>query len=395
MDISSEMLLNLLPLFLFNVLGVRTAAIGAIEGVAESASSLLKMFSGWLSDRLGKRKHLAVLGYGVSTLVKPFLYFVTTWTGVLAVRFGDRVGKGIRTAPRDALVADSVDECQRGIAFGLHRAGDTAGAVVGIGIALLILLATERGAVELSRASFQLVVLASMVPAMLAVLVLALGARETPIEGQKAKPPKLTLAGFDRRFRFFLVVMVVFTLGNSSDAFLILRAQNAGLTVPGVLGMMLTFNLVYAVVSSPVGALSDRFGRRRFLVAGWLLYAVVYLGFAGATEGWHTWALMGVYGVYYGMTHGVAKAFVADLVPRERRGTAYGVYSAAVGVTALPASILAGLLWQGFGPWRGLGPSAPFLAGSALALLAAVLLASMRSGPGASTRADATSQIVG
>jgi len=386
MDISSEMIMNLLPLFLFNVLGVRTAAIGAIEGVAESTASLLKMFSGWLSDKLGERKKLAVVGYAVSTVVKPFLYLATTWGGVLAVRFGDRVGKGIRTAPRDALVADSVDESQRGIAFGLHRAGDTAGAVVGIGIALLILLATQRGSMELSRGSFQLIVLASMVPAILAVLVLALGARETKIEGARARPPKLSLAGFDRRFRYFLLVIVVFTLGNSSDAFLILRAQNAGLTVPGVLGMMLTFNLVYALVSSPVGALSDRFGRRRFLVIGWLLYSVVYLGFARATAGWHTWALMGVYGLYYGMTHGVAKAFVADLVPPERRGTAYGIYSAAVGVMALPASLIAGVLWQGVGTWGGFGPSAPFLAGSALALVATVLLAAMPRGATSRTR---------
>jgi MFS family permease len=386
MDISSEMIMNLLPLFLFNVLGVRTAAIGAIEGVAESTASLLKMFSGWLSDKLGKRKRLAVVGYAVSTVVKPFLYLVSTWGGVLAVRFGDRVGKGIRTAPRDALVADSVDERQRGIAFGLHRAGDTAGAVVGIGIALLILLATQRGAVELSRGSFQIIVLASMVPAILAVLVLALGARETKIEGSRARPPKLSLAGFDRRFRYFLLVIVVFTLGNSSDAFLILRAQNAGLTVAGVLGMMLTFNLVYAVVSSPAGALSDRLGRRRFLVIGWLFYAVVYLGFAKATAGWHTWALMGVYGVYYGMTHGVAKAFVADLVPKERRGTAYGVYSAAVGVTALPASLIAGVLWQGVGGWSGFGPGAPFLAGAILALVATILLVLMPRGATARTR---------
>ena len=386
MDISSEMIMNLLPLFLFNVLGVRTAAIGAIEGVAESTASLLKMFSGWLSDKMGKRKSLAVIGYAVSTVVKPFLYLATTWGGVLAVRFGDRVGKGIRTAPRDALVADSVDKSQRGIAFGLHRAGDTAGAVVGIGIALLILLATQRGSVELSRGSFQFVVLASMVPAILAVLVLALGAKETKIEGARARPPRLSLAGFDRRFKYFLLVIVVFTLGNSSDAFLILRAQNAGLTVPGVLGMMLTFNLVYALVSSPVGALSDRFGRRRFLVVGWLLYAVVYLGFAKATAGWHTWALMGVYGLYYGMTHGVAKAFVADLVPPERRGTAYGIYSAAVGVMALPASLIAGVLWQGVGAWGGFGPGAPFLVGSALALVATILLVAMPRGATSPTR---------
>ena len=386
MDISSEMLLNLLPLFLFNVLGVRTAAIGAIEGVAESTASLLKMFSGWLSDRLGTRKKLAVLGYGVSTLVKPFLYLATTWGAVLAVRFGDRVGKGIRTAPRDALVADSVDERQRGLAFGLHRAGDTAGAVVGIGIALLVLLATQRGGAALSRSTFQAVVLASLVPSVLAVLVLAFGARETAVAARDARPPRLSLAGFDRRFRLFLVIVILFTLGNSSDAFLILRAQNAGLTVAGVLGMMLTFNLVYAAVSSPAGAMSDRFGRRRFLVGGWLLYAGVYFGFARASSGWHTWALMAVYGVYYGLTHGVAKAYVADLVPPERRGTAYGVYSAAVGITALPASLVAGLLWQGAGRWGGFGPSAPFLFGAALALAAALMLAAL---PGGSQRAGA------
>jgi len=372
-DVSSEMILNLLPLFLFNVLGVRTYAIGAIEGAAESSASLLKMFSGWLSDRLRARKRLAVLGYAVSTAAKPFLYAATGWTGVLGVRLADRIGKGIRTAPRDALIADSVNERQRGIAFGLHRAGDTAGAAVGIGIALAVLLATRGGATALTRGTFQTVVLVSMIPAVLAVLVLALGARETRICGTSA-PPRFSLVGFDRRFRMFLLVVVVFTLGNSSDAFLILRAQHAGLSVAGILGMMLTFNLVYAAVSSPVGALSDRLGRRGFLIGGWLLYAVVYFGFARATAGWQTWALMAVYGVYYGATHGVAKAYVADLVPRERRGTAYGVYNAAVGVTAFPASLIAGLLWQGAGEWAGFGPGAPFLFGAGLAVLATVML---------------------
>ncbi|MBN2565048.1 MAG: MFS transporter [Candidatus Eisenbacteria bacterium] len=374
-DISTEMLINLLPLFLAGVLGVRTAAIGLIEGVAESSASLLKMLSGWLSDRLGTRKRLAVLGYGLSTVVKPFLYIATTWTAVLAVRFGDRVGKGIRTAPRDALIADSVDHRQRGLAFGLHRAGDTAGAMIGIGIALLVVLAGRRTGVDLDRSTFQTVVLLSMLPAVLAVLVLAVGARDTcPCKGSAA-PPRLTLAGLDRRFRLFLAIVALFTLGNSSDAFLILRARNAGLSVAGVLGMMMTFNLVYAIVSSPMGALSDRFGRRRFLVVGWVLYAVVYLGFARATAGWQTWGLMGAYGVYYGMTYGVAKAYVADLVPAEKRGTAYGVYNAVVGVVAFPASLIAGLLWQGFGKWSGFGPSAPFLFGAVLALVAAVLLA--------------------
>lgn len=373
-DISSEMIVNLIPLFLLNVLGVRTSLIGVIEGTAETTASILKLFSGWFSDRMGRRKWLAVLGYGISTVAKPFLYFAGSWGTVLSVRFADRVGKGVRTAPRDALIADSVDERRRGIAFGLHRAGDTAGAVIGIGVALAVLLAVQRNTELLTRSTFQLIVLASMVPAVLAVIVLAFGARETCIPGERRRPPSFSLAGFDSRFRRFLVIIVLFTLGNSSDAFLILRAQNAGLSVAGVLGMLITFNLVYSVVSSPAGALSDRLGRRRFLVVGWLLYALVYAGFAAARAGWQTWALMGVYGVYYGLTHGTAKAFVADLVPADRRGTAYGVYNAAVGVTAFPASLIAGLLWQGAGGWNGFGPSAPFIFGGALALVATLLL---------------------
>ncbi|MFH1501815.1 MAG: MFS transporter [Candidatus Eisenbacteria bacterium] len=373
-DISTEMLTNVLPLFLFNVLGVRTMAIGVIEGVAESTASLLKMYSGWLSDRLGTRKRLAVLGYAVSTVAKPFLYLATSWGGVLGVRFAERVGKGIRTAPRDALVADSVNEGQRGIAFGLHRAGDTAGAVIGIGVALAIVVVAGRGGLDLTRSTFQTIVLVSLIPAVLAVLVLAFGSRDTKVARCGGRLPDLTLRGFDRRFRLFVLIVIVFTLGNSSDAFLILRAQDAGLSVAGILGMMLTFNLVYAVAATPMGALSDRFGRRRFLVGGWLLYAAVYVGFARASAGWQTWALMGVYGVYYAMTHGVAKAYVADLVPAERRGTAYGVYSAAVGVTAFPASLIAGVLWQGAGRWTGLGPGAPFVFGAVLAFAASAML---------------------
>ena len=380
-DISSEMVSNLLPLFLANVLGVRTGLIGLIEGVAETTASLLKMVSGWLSDRLGRRKALAVAGYALSTAAKPFLYFATTWPAVLAVRFADRAGKGLRTAPRDALVADSVAPGQRGLAFGLHRAGDTAGAFVGLLAALAVLRLAQGSGAGLARATFQSVVLLSLIPAALAVLTLALGAREQRPSGPAARLPRLTLSGFDRRFRWFLVVVVVFTLGNSSDAFLILRAQHAGLSAAGVLGMMLTFNLVYTLVSAPAGALSDRVGRRRLLVAGWGLYALVYLGFALARAGWHAWALMAVYGVYYGLTEGAARALVADLVPAERRGTAYGVFHAAVGLAALPASLLAGVLWQGAFGWAGLGAGAPFGVGAALALLASVGLAAMPGPP--------------
>ena len=372
-DISSNMLWDLMPLFLANVLGVKANVIGLIEGVAETTASLLKIFSGWLSDRLQARKWLTVGGYGLSTLAKPFLYFVTSWWGVLAVRFADRVGKGVRTAPRDALVADSIDPRHRGLAFGLHRMGDTLGAALGILIALLIVQASQAGAVTLTRETFQTVVLASIIPAVLGVVVLALGARDIPVTSQR-EAPRLTLRGFDRRFYVLLVAVVVFTLGNSADAFLILRAQERGLSAVGVMGMVLTFNLVYALVSGPAGALSDRIGRQRLIVGGWVVYGLLYLGFALAETAGQMWALFGLYGIYYGAVEGNARALVADLVPEAKRGTAYGVYNAAVGLMALPASVIAGVLWSGLGGWEGFGPRAPFLFGAALALVAVFIL---------------------
>jgi MFS family permease len=382
-DVSSEMLFNLLPIFLFNVLGARTSLIGVIEGVAESTASLLKMVSGWLSDRLQKRKALAVFGYALSTAAKPLLYVANNWLWVLGMRFADRTGKGLRTAPRDALLADSVDEGHRGLAFGLHRAGDTGGAVVGILIALVVVVATEGGGM-LERSTFQRIVLLSLIPAGLAVLVLAFGAHDVPPVRRSAattgpgERTDVSLRKRDGGFLTFLVIIVLFTLGNSSDAFLILRAEQAGLSVVGILGMMLTFNLVYASLSGPSGALSDRIGRKTLLVVGWSVYAAVYLGFAAANAGWQTWALMAVYGVYYGVSEGVARAFVADLVPAAQRGSAFGAYHAAVGLTALPASLIAGILWQGVGEWQGYGPSAPFLFGAAMAFLAVMLLVNFK-----------------
>jgi MFS family permease len=375
-DISSEMLTNLLPLFLFNVLGAKTNVIGLIEGTAETTASVLKVFSGWLSDRLGQRKWLAVGGYALSAFSKPFLFFANSWGWVLGVRFGDRLGKGLRTAPRDALVADSIDEKQRGLAFGLHRAGDTAGAVVGLLVALGVVWFVQRADLTLERSTFHTLVLFSIIPAALAVIGLALGARETPIPAERraARAPSFSLAAFDARFKFFLFIVVLFTLGNSSDAFLILRAQAAGLPVLGVLGMMITFNAVYTLVSGPAGALSDRVGRRRLIVGGWAVYGLIYLGFARVTVGWQAWALMAVYGIYYGLTEGVAKALVADLVPAEKRGTAYGLFNAAIGLTAFPASFIAGILWQGAFGWNGFGPGAPFYFGAVMALLACALL---------------------
>ncbi|HKZ54439.1 MAG TPA: MFS transporter [Anaerolineales bacterium] len=373
-DISSEMIVNLLPLYLFGVLGVRTTLVGLIEGVAESTSSLMKLLSGRLSDRLHARKGLALLGYGLSTAAKPFLIIASSWSWVLGVRFADRLGKGVRTAPRDALLADSVSPARRGLAFGLHRAGDTAGAVVGLAAASGVLHLMNRDGSGLTRSAFQAVVLISLVPAVLAIVVLALGARDVPASLAAESGLRLRSAGMDRRFRLFLFSVVFFTLGNSSDAFLILRTQTLGANVPQILSIMILFNLVYALASVPAGELSDRVDRRLVLTAGWGLYALVYMGFSLADAAWQAWGLMAAYGLYYGLTEGVAKAFVADLVPSDRRGAAYGLFHAAVGLAAFPASLLAGVLWQGVAGWAGFGPRAPFLVGALFALAAAALL---------------------
>jgi hypothetical protein len=273
-------------------------------------------------------------------------------------------------------VAGSIDEKQRGLAFGLHRAGDTAGAFTGLSVAALIVWLTQSTAVDLTRRTFQIAVLVSIVPAVLAVLVLALGAKD--VAGQKkSNAPMLSLKGMDNRFKVFLLLVVLFTLGNSSDAFIILRSQERGLDVLQVMLMLMTFNFIYSALAGPLGALSDRIGRRRLIIAGWTAYGLVYLGFALSRTGWQIWTLFGLYGIYYAASEGAAKAFIADLVPAERRGTAYGLYNAAVGLTAFPASAIAGLLWQGAFGWAGFGPSAPFYFGAGLALLAGLLFWSL------------------
>jgi MFS family permease len=371
-DISSEMIFNLVPLYLANVLGVGTAIIGLIDGIAETTASLMKVYTGSLSDKLGQRKWLAVAGYALSTISKPFLFIATTWEAVLGVRFSDRLGKGIRTAPRDALVADSIDEKQRGLAFGVHRAGDTAGAFLGIGFAALIVWLTEANGIDLTRHTFQIAVLASFIPAVLGVLVLMGMANEVPMKTKRTSALP-SLEGLDTRFKLFLFVVLLFTLGNSSDSFIILLGQNRGLDIFQIMLMLMTFNFIYASLSGPLGAWSDKIGRRRLIIGGWIAYGLVYLGLALSKTGWHVWVLYALYGIYYAATDGVGRALVADFVPVERRGAAYGLYNAAIGITVLPASVIAGVLWQGIGSWTGFGASAPFYFGAALALLAGVL----------------------
>ncbi|MCO6452697.1 MAG: MFS transporter [Caldilineales bacterium] len=373
-DVASEMLVHLLPLFLANVLGVRISIVGIIEGIAETTSSLVKIYSGWLSDRLGKRKGLTVAGYSLSTLAMPLLLVAQSWPVVLLYRFLDRVGKGIRTAPRDALIADSVRPEQRGASFGLHRAADSGGAFVGLLLAMLIVWRLQAGQVQLAAETFRIVVLWSLIPATLAVVVLVLWVKDI-VRPHNATLPSFSLTGLNPTFNRFLLVLILFTLGNSSDAFLVLRAQSAGASVLMILGMIAVFNLVYTLLAGPAGALSDRMDRRRVITVGWLIYTLVYLGFAVAKITWQYWLLYALYGMYYALTEGVAKAYVADLVPQpERRGSAFGLYNGVIGLTLLPASVLAGVLWQGIGVWSGLGPAAPFLFGGLLSLIAVLLL---------------------
>jgi MFS family permease len=373
MDISSDMVLNILPLFLANVLGVQTSVIGLIEGIAEATASILKMFSGWLSDKLHARKWLAVLGYAFSALSKPFFFLANTWGLVAGVRWADRVGKGIRTAPRDALVADSTPAALRGLAFGFNRAMDKAGANLGLLIAALVVWLAQKNTLDLTRSTFQTLVLVSLIPAVLAVLTLAFGTKEVKVAGVR-EAPKFSLRNMGKPFTIFLIIVSIFTLGNSSDGFLVLRAQNLGVSVVGILIMLAAYNLVIALIATSAGSWSDRIGRRRLIIGGWLVYAAIYFGFALAQSAWHVWVLYIVYGVYYALAFGTANAMVADLVPENMRGTAYGTYHAVIGLLAFPSSLIAGILWQGVGSWQGFGPSAPFIFGGALALIAALLM---------------------
>jgi MFS family permease len=369
-DISSEMIFTLVPLFLSNVLGVATTIVGLVGGLSDSTDAIFRIFSGWFSDKIGKRKLLAVVGYTLSTAIKPLMYLANTWGAVLAIRFGDRVGKGIRSSPRDALVASSLSPSERGKGFGFHRAMDTTGATLGLILAAIIIYLVQGGGLDLTLKSYQWLVLVGIIPAVLGVIVLLIFVREKRGEetlgGTPKTGPPTAKGGFDIRFKIFLAIMAVFTLGNSSDFFVILRAQNLDVPLVQVTLMLVLFNATYAITALPMGMLSDKLGRRRVIALGWLIYGLVYLGFALASSIWLAWLLFALYGIYYGVVEGVARAFVADLVPEGRRGTAYGLFQGVTGLMLLPASLIAGWFWQIF------NPSAPFYFGAGLAFLAMV-----------------------
>ena len=368
-DASSEIIYPLLPVFLATTLGASALAIGMIEGLAESMSSLLKLFAGYLSDRLGKRKLLVVAGYSLASLVRPMLAFAQTWQQVLGIRIADRVGKGFRTAPRDAMIADTVQVEQRGIAFGFHRAMDHCGAVIGpiLGYLLVILFVVNRNSP--TNAEFSRIFLVASIPALLAVLVAIFFMRESPVQRHEGTEiPKLSLRGFDSNFKRFLLVLALFTLSNSSDSFLILRAIDAGVSVVLVPLLWAAHHGMKVLSSLYGGDLSDRLGRKRLIVSGWVLYAAVYAGFAFATHSISLWVLFLIYGIYFGLVEGAEKALVADLVRPEQRGTAYGLYNLAFGVTVFPASLLMGMIWD----WK--GPATAFLVSACMGATAAVLL---------------------
>jgi MFS family permease len=368
-DASSEIIYPLLPVFLAGSLGASARVIGTIEGLAESISSLLKLFAGYFSDRLAKRKLLVVAGYSLASIARPLLAFAHSWGQVLAIRLTDRVGKGIRTAPRDAMIADTVSVEQRGLAFGFHRAMDHGGAVIGplIGYVLVLIFVAKPSSPTTSE--FSRIFLAASVPALIAVMVAIFFMRESPVHAaQQSRVVSLSLRGFDSNFKRFLLVLALFTLSNSSDSFLILRAMNSGVSVATVPLLWAAHHGSKVLSSLFGGDLSDRLGRKRLIVSGWVLYAAVYAGFAFATNTASLWILFLIYGIYFGLAEGAEKALVADLVRPEQRGTAYGLYNLAFGVTVFPASFLMGMIWD----WK--GPTVAFLVSAVMGATAAVLL---------------------
>ncbi len=374
-DLSGEIVARALPLYLAGTLGVTFTLIGIIEGIADFTSSILKIFSGWYSDKTGKRKLITVIGYSMTAVARPLLYGVSSWGIPLVSRLTDRAGKGIRTSARDALIADSVDSRSRGKAFGFQRALDPFGAVIGslVAAAAIFYLQGDAGIGEeatISTSTFNTLVLIATFPTIVGVLLIIFFVKQkraNPVENKIVMGAVKTVLG-NKRFRYFLITIFIFSLGQSSDAFLVLRSQALGIAPAMIFIIFAMLNMVTTLSSYPFGSFSDNYSRRKIIRAAWLLYALVYAGFAFATEEWHAWGLFVAYGVFYGMTEGVQKALVADLVPEEHRGTAYGLFNATVGLAILPASIIAGILWEMF------DHQAAFLYGASLAVVGSVML---------------------
>jgi len=363
-DSSTEMGYWLLPQFLVTVLGAPPMAFGLIEGAAETIASFSRLLSGWLSDLLDRRKPLAAAGYTLANIVKPLLALAQSWKQVFWIRFADRAAKGFRAAPRDALMVDSVDSIHRGAAFGLRQAMDTAGAIVGP-LSAILFLRLFAGRI---RSVFWMAAIPGLASIFLAWFAVKEVRRAANSTTQAPRSAGQSLHFPRGKLLLILAAVGIFSLGNSSDLFLILRAQNLGMSAWTAPALGLVFNIVYAALSWPAGKLSDRVPRRWLVVAGYLIYAAVYAGFAWLRTSQLVWFLFTIYGTYYALTEGVIKAWIADLAPGNARASVFGIFNWVVGVAAFPASFLAGWIWQRY------SPAAPFALSSLLALAAGVLL---------------------
>jgi MFS family permease len=363
-DLSTEMVYPLIPLYLTTMFGATPALIGVIEGIAESIASLLKVFSGYATDRFRKKKPIAFSGYAAGLVYKLILVIAGSWQGVLAARVVDRFGKGIRTAPRDVLVSESCDADKLGHSFGIHKAMDMAGSAAGILIAFFIMTAWK------GEYAYKQLFLLSCIPAV-ASLVMFIFIRDTGARCETNKPLHLFegLKKLDARLKLYLAVVFLFTLGNSSNAFLLLRAGNVGFSITSVVLLYFLYNVVSSMFAVPFGKRSDRIGRKRLLVAGYFTFAVAYAGFSWAPDKTVIIAAFALYGIFTAMTAGVERAFVSEIAPAELKGTLLGLHSTIVGIALLPASIIAGLLWNAF------GPTVPFAFGAGLSLASALILA--------------------
>lgn len=362
-DISAEMVYPIIPLYLTSAFGTTPALIGVIEGIAESLASLLKVFSGYITDRWGRKKPVAFVGYAAGLVYKAALIFAGSWGGILGARIIDRIGKGIRTAPRDVMVSESASKGHMGKAFGIHKALDMAGSAIGIFISYLLL--KNAGEHMVYKGLFAI----SIVPAVLGLLMFFfIKEKNTHTTIAKRELFWQNMKKLDGQLKLYLVVAFLFTLGNPSNAFLLLRAKSAGFDDTSVILLYFIFNLTASILSIPLGRLSDRIGRKKLLVTGYIVFSVAYLGFAFASSQNVIIAAFVVYGIYTAMITGVERAFIAEISPKELKGTMLGLHSTIVGIALLPASIIAGLLWEGF------GMSAPFVFGSSMSLVSALIL---------------------
>ena len=361
-DLSTEMVYPLIPLYLTSAFGATPAIIGIIEGVAESLASLLKVFSGYVSDRVQKKKLLAFSGYATGLLYKVVLLIAGSWAGVLAARIIDRFGKGIRTAPRDVLVSESADKGTMGKAFGIHKALDMAGSALGILITYFLL--SRGGSFNYTR-----IFTLSIIPALLGLSMFFFFKEKTaPRPPRERVPFWRNVKGISGQLKLYLVVVGLFTLGNSSNSFLLLKAKATGFDDVSVVLLYFIFNAVASALAIPFGRLSDKIGRKKLLVTGYIVFAACYLGFALADSAWQMVCVFILYGGYTALVSGAERAFVAEMAPPDLKGTMLGLHSTVTGVALLPASVIAGFLWNGF------GSMAPFLFGSAMSLVAVVLL---------------------